>query len=39
LTQSELASIEGIGKARLEKYGASFLNLLKGTLPKTESKA
>jgi len=29
LTQTDLASIEGIGKARLEKYGEVFLNLLK----------
>ncbi len=35
LTQTELASIEGIGKARLEKYGASFLNLLKTSLAKS----
>lgn len=35
LTQTELASIEGIGKARLEKYGESFLNLLKTSLAKS----
>jgi superfamily II DNA helicase RecQ len=35
LTQTELASIEGIGKARLEKYGETFLNLLKTTVVKT----
>jgi len=34
LTQSELASIEGIGKARLEKYGETFLNLLKTSVAK-----
>lgn len=31
-TQTDLASIEGIGKARLEKYGDKFLNLLKTSL-------
>ena len=35
LTQTDLASIEGIGKARLEKYGTAFLNLLKTQLAKT----
>ncbi|MCX7097074.1 MAG: HRDC domain-containing protein [Methylococcales bacterium] len=35
LTQSELAGIEGVGKARLEKYGATFINLLKTTLAKS----
>ncbi len=31
-TQSELAQIEGIGKARLEKYGQTFLKLLQSSL-------
>jgi superfamily II DNA helicase RecQ len=35
LTQSELAKIDGVGKAKLEKYGSHFVTLLKTatTLP------
>ena len=34
--ESELANIEGIGKARLEKYGSAFLQVLKTAIPEQQ---
>ncbi|MEI6066544.1 MAG: HRDC domain-containing protein [Methylococcaceae bacterium] len=35
-SESELAKIEGVGKARLEKYGSAFLQVLKTSLPEPQ---
>jgi superfamily II DNA helicase RecQ len=32
-SESEMAKIEGVGKARLEKYGSAFVQALKTSLP------
>ena len=34
--ESELAKIEGVGKARLEKYGSAFLHVLKTAIPEQQ---
>jgi superfamily II DNA helicase RecQ len=34
--ESELANIEGVGKARLEKYGSAFLQVLKTAIPEQQ---